>query len=46
MTLRKDEPKQPSTRLSKIVWSVTLSVAGVGIIVAIVLLVINHVSFF
>ena len=29
MTLQKDEPKPPTTRLQKIVWAVTLTVAGV-----------------
>jgi hypothetical protein len=49
MTLQKDQPKQPrepSTRLTKIVWTVTLSVAGIGIIVAITLAIINHVNIF
>jgi hypothetical protein len=46
MTLQKDEPKQPTTRLQKIVWTVTLTVAGVGIIVAIVLAIVNHVKIF
>jgi hypothetical protein len=46
MTLQKDQPKQPATRLQKIVWAVTLSVAGVGVIVAIVLAIINHVNVF
>ena len=46
MTLQKDQPKEPTTRLQKIVWSVTLSVAGVGIVVAIVLAIINHVNIF
>ena len=46
MTLQKDEPKQPTTRLSKIVWTVTLTIAGAGIIIAIILAIVNHAKFF
>ena len=46
MTLQKDEPKAPTTRLQKIVWTVTLTVAGVGVIIAIVLAIVNHAKFF
>lgn len=46
MTLQKDQPKPPTTRLQKIVWAVTLSVAGVCVIIAIVLAIVNHVKLF
>jgi hypothetical protein len=46
MTLHKDEPKEPATRLSKIVWIVTLTVAGGCVIAAIVLAIVNHVNIF
>lgn len=46
MTLQKDQPKQPATRLQKIVWAVTLSVAGAALIVAIVFAVVYHVKLF
>ena len=46
MTLQKDQPKPPTTRLQKIVWAVTLTIAGAGIIIAIVLAIVNHARFF
>ena len=46
MTLQKDQPKQPATRVQKIVWTVTLTIAGIGIITAIVLAIIFHVNIF
>lgn len=46
MTLQKDEPKEPTTRLSKIVWAVTLTVAIGCVIAAIVLAIVNHVNIF
>ena len=46
MTLQKDQPKQPTTRLQKIVWTVTLSIAGVGLVAAIVLAIVFHVKLF
>jgi hypothetical protein len=46
MTLQKDQPKPPATRLQKIVWTVTLTVGGVGIITAIILAIVNHVNVF
>ena len=46
MTLQKDQPKQPTTRLHKIVWAVTLTVAGGCVIAAIVMAIIFHVNFF
>jgi hypothetical protein len=46
MTLQKDEPKQPATRLTKIVWAVTLTVGIGGVIAAIVLAIVNHVNIF
>jgi hypothetical protein len=46
MTLQKDEPKPPTTRLQKIVWVVTLTVAGGCIIAAIILAITHHISIF
>jgi hypothetical protein len=46
MTLQKDEPKPPTTRLQKIVWIVTLTVAGGCVIAAIVLAIVHHISIF
>jgi hypothetical protein len=46
MTLQKDEPKPPTTRLQKIVWTVTLTVAGGFIIAAIILAIVHHINFF
>jgi hypothetical protein len=46
MTLEKDQPKQPTTRLQKIVWVVTLSVAGGCVIAAIVLAIVHHINIF
>jgi hypothetical protein len=46
MTLEKDQPKPPATRLQKTVWAVTLTVAGAGVIAAIVLAIVNHAAFF
>jgi hypothetical protein len=46
MTLEKDQPKPKTTRLQKIVWTVTLTVAGACVIVAIVLAIVNHVQLF
>jgi hypothetical protein len=46
MTLQKDEPKPPTTRLQKIVWAVTISVAGGCIIAAIVLAIVYRVKIF
>jgi hypothetical protein len=46
MTLQKDEPKPPTTRLQKIVWAVTLTVAGGFVIAAIVLAIVNHINIF
>ncbi|HEX4400460.1 MAG TPA: hypothetical protein VHZ98_03965 [Galbitalea sp.] len=46
MTLQKDQPKQPSTRLQKIVWTVTLTIAGACVIAAIVLAIIFHINIF
>ena len=46
MTLQKDQPKQPTTRLQKIVWAGTLTVAGGCVIAAIVLAIVYHVKFF
>ena len=46
MTLQKDEPKPPTTRLQKIVWVVTITVAGGCIIAAIVLAIVYHVKIF
>ena len=46
MTLQKDEPKQPQTLLSKIVWIVTITVAAGCIIAAIVIGIANHVNIF
>jgi hypothetical protein len=46
MTLQKDQPKQPTTRLSKIVWIVTLTIAGGCIIAAIVLAITHHINIF
>jgi hypothetical protein len=46
MTLEKDQPKQPTTRLQKIVWVVTLTVAGGCVIAAIVLAIVHHINIF
>jgi hypothetical protein len=46
MTLEKDQPKRPSTRLQKIVWIVTLTIAGGCVIAAIVLAIAFHVNIF
>jgi hypothetical protein len=46
MTLQKDEPKPPTTRLQKIVWAVTITVAGGCIIAAVVLAIVYHVKIF
>ncbi len=46
MTLDKDQPKQPQTRLQKIVWAVTITVASVALIIAIILVIVNHVNVF
>jgi len=46
MTLQKDQPKQPSTRLTKIVWAVTLTVAGGCVIAAIILAIVHHINIF
>ncbi len=46
MTLQKDQPKQPTTRLQKIVWIVTLTVAIGCVIAAIVLAITHHINFF
>jgi hypothetical protein len=46
MTLEKDQPKPQTTRQQKIIWTVTLTVAGAGIIVAIVLAIVNHAKLF
>jgi hypothetical protein len=46
MTLQKDEPKPPTTRLQKIVWAVTISVAGACVIAAIILAIVNHINIF
>jgi hypothetical protein len=46
MTLEKDQPKPPTTRLQKIVWIVTLTVAGALLIAAIVLGIVFHVNIF
>jgi hypothetical protein len=46
MTLQKDEPKPPTTRLQKIVWTVTISVAGACVIAAIILAIVNHINIF
>ncbi len=46
MTLQKDEPKQPTTRLSKIVWAVTLTVGIGGVIAAIILAIVHHINIF
>lgn len=46
MTLQKDQPKPPTTRLQKIVWVVTITVAGGCIVAAIVLAIVYHVKVF
>jgi hypothetical protein len=46
MTLEKDQPKPPATRLQKIVWIVTLTVAGGCIIAAVVIAIVHHINIF
>ena len=46
MTLQKDQRKQPSSRLQKIVWIVTLVIAGGCVIAAIVLAITHHINIF
>jgi hypothetical protein len=46
MTLQKDQPKQPTARLHRIVWIVTISIAGAGIIAAVIIAIIDHVRLF
>jgi hypothetical protein len=46
MTLEKDQPKPPPTRLQKIVWIVTLTVAGGCIIAAVVIAIVHHINIF
>jgi hypothetical protein len=46
MTLQKDEPKPPPTRLQKIVAWVTYSVAGAFIVAAIVIAIVTHAKLF
>jgi type IV secretory pathway VirB2 component (pilin) len=46
MTLEKDQPKPPTTRLQKIVWIVTLTVAISLAVVAIILGIVFHVNIF
>jgi hypothetical protein len=46
MTLQKDQPKQPTTRLQRIVWTVTISVAGAALLAAIVLAIVFRVNIF
>jgi hypothetical protein len=46
MTLEKDQPKPPTTRLQKIVWAVTLTVAIGCVIAAIILAIKFHVNIF
>jgi hypothetical protein len=46
MTLEKDEPKPKATRGQKIIWAVTLTVAGGCVIAAIVLAITFHVNIF
>jgi hypothetical protein len=46
MTLQKDQPKQPTTRLQKIVWIVTLTVAGGCIIAAVIIAIVRHINIF
>jgi hypothetical protein len=46
MTLQKDQPKPPTTRLQKIVWTVTIVVAGGCVIAAIILALVHHINIF
>jgi hypothetical protein len=46
MTLQKDQPKEPTTRLRRIVWIVTISIAGAGIVAAVIIAIVQHVNLF
>ena len=46
MTLEKDQPKKPQTRVQKITMWVTYSVAGVAIVAAIVIAIVTHAKLF
>ncbi len=46
MTLEKDQPKPPQTRLQKIVLIVTYTVAGAALIAAIVVALVTHAKLF
>ena len=46
MTLQKDRPKEPTARLHKIVWAVTITIAGAGLITAIIFAIVFHVKLF
>jgi hypothetical protein len=46
MTLQKDQPREPTTRLRRIVWICTISIAGGCLIAAVVIAIVHHVNLF
>ena len=46
MTLEKDQPKKPQTRVQKITMWVTYTVAGAAIIAAVIIAIVTHAKLF